>query len=154
MMKLFIHLRNMSPVIYKKARLPKRTLGRSSHCHYCSTTLLRSQLPWAHRPPLFFVIHCLTQLCNKSPRLSVFLTVTPPLNSYSSVLTVTAYCHVKKGNYKAPRQTRSCTETPFYFICGLLNDDTSSSDNIASNDRMINERWRGKDMEGISRGLI
>jgi hypothetical protein len=40
------------------------------------------------------------------------------------------------------------------FICGLFNDDFSSLDNIASNVRMIDVLWIGKDMEGSSRGLI
>jgi hypothetical protein len=40
------------------------------------------------------------------------------------------------------------------FICGSLNDAASSSDYMASNDRVINEQWLGKDMEGGDRGLI
>jgi hypothetical protein len=42
----------------------------------------------------------------------------------------------------------------FLFVYGLFNDAVSSSDYIAWNDRMINERWIGKDVEGSGRGLI
>jgi hypothetical protein len=38
-------------------------------------------------------------------------------------------------------------------VC-LFNDAVSSSDFIASNDRMINEKWIGKDVEGSGRGII
>jgi hypothetical protein len=40
-----------------------------------------------------------------------------------------------------------------FLSCDLLND-VVSSDFIASIDRMINERWIGKDMEGSDRGII
>jgi hypothetical protein len=38
--------------------------------------------------------------------------------------------------------------------CGLFNDAVSSTDYIASNDRVINENLIGKDMEGSGRRLI
>jgi hypothetical protein len=40
------------------------------------------------------------------------------------------------------------------FIYNLFNNAVSSSDYIASNDRMTNEYRTGKDMEGSSRGII
>jgi hypothetical protein len=42
----------------------------------------------------------------------------------------------------------------YLFIYGLFNDDVSSSDCIAFNDRMISELWNGKDVEGSGCGLI
>jgi hypothetical protein len=42
----------------------------------------------------------------------------------------------------------------YLFICCLFNDAVNSSDYIASDDRMINEYWVGKDTEGSGRGLI
>jgi hypothetical protein len=40
------------------------------------------------------------------------------------------------------------------FICGLCNDAVSASDYVLLHDRMINELWIGRDVEGHSHGLI
>jgi hypothetical protein len=40
----------------------------------------------------------------------------------------------------------------YLFFCGLFNDAVCNY--IASNDRIINEQWTGKDMEGSDRDLI
>jgi hypothetical protein len=40
------------------------------------------------------------------------------------------------------------------FICTLLNDAVSSLHYIVSNDRVVNEKWIGKDLEESCRGLI
>jgi hypothetical protein len=42
----------------------------------------------------------------------------------------------------------------YLFICGLFNKAVSSLDCIASNGRVINEWWIGKDVERSGRGLI
>jgi hypothetical protein len=39
-------------------------------------------------------------------------------------------------------------------ICGLFIDAISSSDCVASNDRMLNECWFGEDTEGSGHDLI
>jgi hypothetical protein len=41
-----------------------------------------------------------------------------------------------------------------YFICGLFSSAASSSDYIVSDDRITNEQWNGKNMEGSGRGLM
>jgi hypothetical protein len=42
----------------------------------------------------------------------------------------------------------------FSAVCGLFHDVTSISDYIASADKMIVERWIGKDLKGSGRGVI
>jgi hypothetical protein len=41
----------------------------------------------------------------------------------------------------------------YLFICNLFNAAVSSSGNITFNDRMINEKLMGKDVEGSGHGL-